>query len=125
MNFEELKKESLKNNIVLTDEMIEKYDRYADLLKEWNEKINLTAIVEKEEVIEKHFFDSLLLLKYISDRKNLADIGTGAGFPGMVIAIARSDIEVTLIEPTDLLERLKDFYMITPYYSAVLKIKSE
>ena len=77
MNFEELKKESLKNNIVLTDEMIEKYDRYADLLKEWNEKINLTAIVEKEEVIEKHFFDSLLLLKYISDCKNLADIGTG------------------------------------------------
>ena len=64
MNFEELKKESFKNNIVLTDEMIEKYDRYADLLKEWNEKINLTAIVEKEEVIEKHFFDSLLLLKY-------------------------------------------------------------
>ena len=100
MNFEELKKESLKNNIVLTDEMIEKYDRYADLLKEWNEKINLTAIVEKQEVIEKHFFDSLLLLKYISDCKNLADIGTGAGCPGMVIAIARSDIEVTLIEPT-------------------------
>lgn len=100
MNFEELKIESSKNDIVLTDEMIKKLDRYADLLKEWNEKINLTAIVEKEEVIEKHFFDSLLLLKYIKNCEKLADIGSGAGFPGMVIAIAREDIQVTLIEPT-------------------------
>ncbi len=100
MNFEELKIESSKNNIVLTDEMIKKLDSYADLLKEWNEKINLTAIVEKEEVIEKHFFDSLLLLKYVQKCEKLADIGSGAGFPGMVIAIARPDINVTLIEPT-------------------------
>lgn len=100
MNFEELKNECQKYNIVLKDDMISKYDRYADLLKEWNEKINLTAITEKEEVIEKHFYDSLLLLKYIKECKTLADIGTGAGFPGMVIAIARSDIQVTLIEPT-------------------------
>ena len=100
MNFEELKNECQKYNIVLNDDMISKYDRYADLLKEWNEKINLTAITEKEEVIEKHFYDSLLLLKYIKECKTLADIGTGAGFPGMVIAIARSDIQVTLIEPT-------------------------
>ena len=100
MNFEELKNVCQKYNIVLTDDMISKYDRYADLLKEWNEKINLTAITEKEEVIEKHFYDSLLLLKYIKECKTLADIGTGAGFPGMVIAIARSDIQVTLIEPT-------------------------
>ena len=100
MNFEELKNECQKYNIVLKDDMISKYDRYAVLLKEWNEKINLTAITEKEEVIEKHFYDSLLLLKYIKECKTLADIGTGAGFPGMVIAIARSDIQVTLIEPT-------------------------
>lgn len=100
MNFEELKLESSKNGIVLNDDMINKLDKYADLLKEWNEKMNLTAIVEKEEVIEKHFFDSLLLLNYVDECETLADIGTGAGFPGMVIAIAKPDIKVTLIEPT-------------------------
>lgn len=100
MNFEELKLESSKNGIILNDDMIYKLDKYADLLKEWNEKMNLTAIVEKEEVIEKHFFDSLLLLNYVEACETLADIGTGAGFPGMVIAIAKPDIKVTLIEPT-------------------------
>lgn len=100
MNFEELKQESSKTGIILNDEMIDKLDKYADLLKEWNEKMNLTAIVEKEEVIEKHFFDSLLLLNYVDKCETLADIGTGAGFPGMVIAIAKPEIKVTLIEPT-------------------------
>ncbi len=100
MNFEELKQESSKTGIILNDEMIDKLDKYADLLKEWNEKMNLTAIVEKEEVIEKHFFDSLLLLNYVDKCDTLADIGTGAGFPGMVIAIAKPEIKVTLIEPT-------------------------
>ncbi len=100
MNFEELKQESSKYGIILNDDMINQFDKYADLLKEWNEKMNLTAIVEKEEVIEKHFFDSLLLLNYVGECTTLADIGTGAGFPGMVIAIAKPEYQVTLIEPT-------------------------
>ena len=100
MNFEELKKESLKNNIVLTDEMIEKYDRYADLLKEWNEKINLTAITDDEEVIKKHFIDCIKAFKSdaIKNAKTIIDVGTGAGFPGLPIAIMNPNVKVTLLD---------------------------
>ena len=71
---------------------------YAEYLKEYNEKINLTAITEYEEVLEKHFYDSLLLI----DRNlegTLVDVGTGAGFPGVVLKIALPSLKVVLIEP--------------------------
>lgn len=84
--------------ITLTEKMINQLDVYAGYLKEYNEKINLTAIVEYEDVLDKHFYDSLLC----ADRKlegSLADIGTGAGFPGVVLKIVFPDLKVTLIEP--------------------------
>jgi len=85
-------------NINLTDEMIEQLNEYAAYLKEYNEKVNLTAITEYEEVLDKHFYDSLLLV----DRKiegTLVDVGTGAGFPGLVLKIVFPDLKVILIEP--------------------------
>lgn len=73
---------------------------YHDLLIEWNEKINLTALTAPEDVALKHFADSLLLLRYIEIKKDarIIDVGTGAGFPGLVLKIARPDIRLTLLD---------------------------
>ena len=93
--------ESLKElNIEVTDEKLVKLNRYYELLIDWNEKINLTAITEKKDVYLKHFYDSLTLSKII-DLNNIstfADVGTGAGFPGIVIKIFFPDIHITLID---------------------------
>ena len=77
---------------------IEKFYKYMNLLLEWNEKINLTAITEPEEVILKHFVDSLTISKYIEKGSKLVDMGTGAGFPGIPLKILREDIEITLAD---------------------------
>ena len=87
-----------ERNIRLTDRMCEQLDLYARYLKEYNEKVNLTAITDYEEVLDKHFYDSLLLY----DRKlegMLVDVGTGAGFPGVVLKIVIPDLKVILLEP--------------------------
>ncbi len=99
MTSEEFINECKKRNIVISEEMIEQFQLYADLLKEWNAKMNLTAIDEKEEVFEKHFFDSILPLNE-SIQGKIADVGTGAGFPGIVWKIVRPELQVSLIEPT-------------------------
>lgn len=93
--------ESLKElNIEVTAEKLEKLNKYYELLVEWNEKINLTAITEKKDVYLKHFYDSLTLNKIIDLKEisTFADIGTGAGFPGIVIKIFFPDIHITLID---------------------------
>ena len=75
------------------------FEKYENLLLEWNEKFNLTAITKPEEIEEKHFVDSLEILKYFDlKNKTLLDVGTGAGFPGIVLAIAESKLRVTLLE---------------------------
>ena len=101
MTLEELKNACLELGISLSEKQLAQFDLYADLLKEWNEKMNLTAIVEKEEVIEKHFYDCILPCKTLSfNHKKILDIGSGAGFPGMVFAILYPDAEVTLVDAT-------------------------
>lgn len=87
-------------NITLTDRQYGQFQRYFELLAEWNEKMNLTAITDEGGVALKHFADSLTLLKYVDIPQNstLADVGTGAGFPGLVLKIARPDISLTLID---------------------------
>lgn len=86
--------------ITLTDTMLEKLRLDARLLLSWNEKINLTAIKTEAAVYEKHFLDSLLLLSQWDIQGQLLDVGSGAGFPGVVLAVARPDLYVTLLEPT-------------------------
>lgn len=79
---------------------IDRLNLYGNLLLEWNQKINLTAITEPEDVLYKHFYDSLLFFKAVKVEKNakIIDVGTGAGFPGMVLKIARPDINLTLLD---------------------------
>lgn len=86
--------------IRLDDQMLERFARYAELLAEWNEKINLTAITQPHEVEVKHFIDCLLLAACPEVAGTLADVGSGAGFPGLVVKIYRPEVAVTLIEPT-------------------------
>ncbi len=88
---------------VLLDETArERFDCYAKLLCEWNEKINLTAITDPDEIVVKHFADSLSVLQAVSPAEgaSLIDVGTGAGFPGLALKIARPDLQVTLLDST-------------------------
>ena len=87
-----------KIDIMFNDEQLDKFYAYMNLLLEWNEKINLTAITDPEEVILKHFIDSLTINKYIEKNKSIVDVGTGAGFPGIPLKIYRPDIKVTLVD---------------------------
>lgn len=83
----------------LNKEQIAKFERYASLLLEWNEKFNLTAIKNIDDIEEKHFVDSLYMDKYVElNNRRLLDVGSGAGFPGIPLAIAHPDLKVTLLE---------------------------
>lgn len=95
-----LKKECAELGVNLSDAKCSQFKRYYELLTEWNKKINLTRITEPEEVVIKHFVDSLTLLKYCDIPKGakIIDVGTGAGFPGVPLKIARPDIELTLLD---------------------------
>ena len=83
----------------LNKEQISKFERYLDLLLEWNEKFNLTAITDKDEIEEKHFIDSIALVKFFDLKdKTLLDVGSGAGFPGIPLAIVEPSVHITLLE---------------------------
>ena len=84
--------------IKLSTEQAEMFFKYMNLLLEWNEKINLTAITDEEEVIVKHFVDSITISKYIPTGTSLIDVGTGAGFPGIPLGIIRNDLEIVLLD---------------------------
>lgn len=102
MNKEQFISEVSKLNINLTDTMLKQLEEYYELLVTENKKYNLTAITEKDAVYLKHFYDSLTLTKIINlDNQSLCDIGTGAGFPGMVLKIAFPNLQVTLIDATE------------------------
>jgi len=90
-----------EQNIILTDQQKAQFDRYFQLLVEWNEKINLTAITEKEEVYLKHFYDSIapILHGLIANQEiKLLDIGAGAGFPSLPMKILYPQLDVTIID---------------------------
>lgn len=84
----------------LSGHQLELLDCYATLLVEWNKNINLTAITLPKEIETKHFLDSLLLAAQPQVRGSVVDVGTGAGFPGVVAKIYKPDIQLTLMEPT-------------------------
>ena len=85
-------------DIEFNDKQLNQFYDYMNLLLDWNEKINLTAITEPEEVVLKHFIDSLTINKYIENNKTIADVGTGAGFPGIPLKIYRPDLNVVLVD---------------------------
>jgi len=101
MDIGELTAASAQIGISLTADMQMQLQQYAALLQEWNEKINLTAITETGEIMEKHFYDCLLAMSQVNPGNDAADVGTGAGFPGLVFKIARPELRMTLIEPTE------------------------
>ena len=84
----------------VTEPQAEKLCRYYEMLMDWNSRMNLTAITGEDEVLKKHFADSLLPLELIPEGANLIDVGTGAGFPGIVAKIYKPDLALTLMEPT-------------------------
>ena len=87
-------------NIDVTEEKLNKLEKFYELLIDWNNKINLTRIVEKEEVYLKHFYDSLTIVKEVDLNKieTLCDVGTGAGFPGIVLKIFYPHLKITLVD---------------------------
>lgn len=102
MNFDKFEKElsqKLKQiGIEITKTQTAQFYEYMELLIEWNKKINLTSIVEEKEIILKHFVDSLTISKYIKENDNIADIGTGAGFPGIPLKIIKPKNNFVLID---------------------------
>ena len=107
----------------VTDEKLNKLNKYYELLVSFNEKINLTAITLKEEVYLKHFYDSLTLVKIIDFNKynTFCDIGTGAGFPGIVIKIFFPHLKVTLI---DALNKRIDFLNVVIFELQLKEIET-
>ena len=100
MKKDEFLKELEKINITLTENQILKLAKFYELLVIWNEKINLTTILKEEDVYLKHFYDSLTLIKVIDLNKELTllDVGTGAGFPGIVLKIVFPNLKITLLD---------------------------
>ncbi|MDD7280579.1 16S rRNA (guanine(527)-N(7))-methyltransferase RsmG [Floccifex sp.] len=85
-------------NITLTEKQIHQFELYKDLLLEWNEKMNLTAITKEEEIWEKHFYDSIYPF-FNCEINSMCDVGSGAGFPGIPVKIVFDSIHLTIVEP--------------------------
>lgn len=101
MNKQKFIEELLKLNIKISDIQLEKLEKYCEILERENKLYNLTAITEKESVFLKHFYDSLTIVKIVElNNESLCDLGTGAGFPGMVLKIMFPNLKVTLIDAT-------------------------
>lgn len=94
-----LKTTALQYGVTISDQVAEKFDRYAELLVEWNEKMNLTAITDPTDIVVKHFVDSVTAAKLLPEGPfSLIDVGTGAGFPGVPLALVRPDCKLTLLD---------------------------
>ena len=99
-NTEQFEKDCKELGVTLSDEQIRQFLKYFEMLVEWNEVMNLTAITEYDEVLKKHFVDSISLCKAydVSQKKTVIDVGTGAGFPGLALKIAFPNLQVTLLD---------------------------
>ena len=100
MNREEIGSRLRMNEIPFAEDLPEKLEIYLRLLLEWNTKMDLPAVEEEEDLLDKHFADSLTVLRtdLVKPGASLVDVGTGAGFPGMVLAMARPDLHVVLMD---------------------------
>ncbi len=136
MKENEFLKELEKNNISITQEQIDKLNKYKKYLQEQNKLYNLTALITDEDIYLKHFYDSIIISKYYDFKKieSLADIGTGAGFPGVVLKIFFPDLKIFLVDSNnkkikflnDVIKML-DLKNITAIHSRIeeLSIKSD
>lgn len=97
-NKEKLIRDAKKIGVELNEFHVKQFEKYQELLLEWNEKINLTAITEEDDIITKHFIDSLYCLEYIKSKDKVIDVGTGAGFPGVPIKIVSHETSITLLD---------------------------
>ena len=99
-----LKSEADKIGVILDETALSRLDEYAEMLVETNKTLNLTAITDPDEIVYKHFVDSLSLLTCVELKENakVIDVGTGAGFPGVVLLIARPDLKITLLDGTNM-----------------------
>lgn len=98
MNREEFKIKCKEKGVILQEEQLNQLETYMRCLLEWNQKMNLTAITEEEEIWEKHFYDSIMPFQGV-DFISLCDVGSGAGFPGIPVKIAFPDVKLTIVEP--------------------------
>lgn len=99
---EKLKQSARKQQVELSDTILDNLYSYKELLVEWNEKINLTTIIEDYDVIVKHIVDSLIVVKHIKEGQSIIDVGTGAGLPGMIISIYfEGKVNVTLLDSSN------------------------
>ena len=100
INTDFLKNEAAKMGVSLDGVAIKRFDLLAERLVSWNSRVNLTAITEPDDIVVKHFLDSISPLPYADIKENarLIDVGCGAGFPGLPILIARPDLEVTFLD---------------------------
>ena len=96
-------------NIDIDGKTAEKFMIYMRELVSWNEKVNLTAITEPNEIITKHFLDSAAPAEYIGEGASVIDVGCGAGFPGLVLKLLRNDINLTLLDSLDKRLKFLDF----------------
>ncbi len=95
---QDLLKKARMLGIELNENQIEMFYNYMNLLIEWNEKMNLTAIIEPKEIILKHFIDSITIKQYVKENDEVLDIGTGAGFPGIPLKIVEENSKITLLD---------------------------
>ena len=86
-----------KINLNISERQMDEFYLYMKLLIEWNEKINLTAIIEPNEIILKHFVDCATILPLVGENRKVLDMGTGAGFPGIPLKILKKEIDMTLV----------------------------
>lgn len=100
IDFETMKQKAASFCVNLNEEQLLQLDQYAEMLVDWNTRMNLTGITDSEGIMTRHFEDSLSLLAYaqIPEGAKVIDVGTGAGFPGVVLKIARPDIQLTLLD---------------------------
>ena len=116
--------EKLKdNNIGLSDKQLNQFEQYRKLLQEYNKKINLTAIVETDEIYMKHFYDSLIPSFHHEIKGSLLDVGAGAGFPSLPLKIIYPDLDITILEP--ITKRTNFLEVVTKALSLDVKIINE
>ncbi|MCB2313141.1 16S rRNA (guanine(527)-N(7))-methyltransferase RsmG [Clostridium tagluense] len=98
--FDIMNTSSNNEGLEFNEKKYEQFMRYKDLIQEWNEKVNLTAIKEDEEIVKKHFIDSIKVFKFkeLKSAKNIIDIGTGGGFPGIPMNLIKPEINIVLLD---------------------------